>query len=878
MHFGLTNGPATFQTLMNRVLQPFLGKFVVVFIDDILIYSKTSAEHVGHVREVLQALQREQLYCKPSKCVFEASVIKFLGHVFSGGTIAVDTDKTAAVETWPVPRHQADVRQFVGMTNFFRRFIPKFAEMAAPLNDLLGANKGPFRWEPVHQAAFAAIKRALVSPPVLQLPVWEEQFTVTADASDVATGAVLSQGGKPVAYMSSKLGPAERNYTPDERETLAAVQACAGWKHYLFAKFVLETDSSVVKHLFTKRGDLTRRQQRWVEVLTDFDFQVVQVKSKDNRADAFTRRSDGPTVEAIPKSAAGISVEPLEPLEADAGDGIQAALHNRLATVWEPKVLERIRQGYAEDAVALRIIQRLGEDGREPARAAHPTDSPVYLWRDGLLLLMADELSGEVVERIYVPAVGTLRVDLLKLLHESPVAGHPGRDRMLDLLHKSLYWPKLAKDVKAFVASCDLCQRSKPLNRRAAPPVQPLEIPTGRWTHQAMDFLTGLPVSEGADAILTVVDRGTHRVHFIPTTKDVTAAGVAQLYVDNVVRLHGLPRSLVSDRDKLFTSLFWKALMERLGVELHPSTANHPQSDGASERMHRTLVEMLRMFVSHHQNDWRKHLAMCEFAINNNTNASTGMSAFFADLGYHPISGFPQAAAGEARNVLPSEGEPVAVGQEAAQQFAAAQHRTYQEAVDCMLEAQERMHALDGAVAQGRAAADIKVGDMVLVSSQALLSPAQRDRPALKLAFKWQGPFRVLECMAGGAALRLDLGRIRAHPVINRSFLRLYADPADIPGRQQLPPEPVVGGGEEPEWEVEEVVAHKKSRHAVPRWQFTVKWQGLGVGSNSVEPLDSFVDQPEYAGGPVSINAALLAYAHKHPEVLAELRRRGFAI
>ena len=925
MHFGLTNGPATFQSLMNRVLQPFLGRFVVVFIDDVLIFSTTEEEHLAHVAQVLQALQHAELYCKPTKCVFGASIITFLGHVFTEGTMAVDPTKTSTVASWPTPLNQADVRRFVGLTNFFRKFVPRFSGLAAPLNNLLGSSKR-WQWGEVEQRSFEAIKSALVSPPTLQLPDWSKPFVVEADASQKegtpgTIAAVLLQSGRPVAYLSSKLTAAEMGYTIEELETLAAVRAVCSWRHYLFAKFVLHTDSQVVANLFTKRGQLTRRQQRWVEILNDFNFDVQRIKGKSNVADPLTHRPDGEedAVASRPHGAGGVGVigEELEPLDVvlenplprhgavgkksttttvtvdnntvvlpvlgkQDGEVLASALHVNevqaavegdaqavaIATTWEPQLLMAIKAGYAEDPACMSIINRLRDKGASELRKSKlEVGAPTYTFEGDLLRVIQGD--GAPL-RIYIPQAGSLRVRVLSALHDAPMAGHPGRDRMLAIAQAAVYWPRLAKQIRDFVKSCDLCQRSKSMNRQTAAAVQPLAIPLQRWAHQTMDFLTGLPDSDGSDAICTVVDRATRRVHFLPTTKTVTAEGAAQLYTDGIVRLHGLPLSIVSDRDKLFTSLFWKELASILHVELHPSTANHPESDGLSERMHRTLVEMLRTMVAHHQGDWKRHLAMAEFAVNNLANASTGVSAFFADLGIHPIA--HGLAAAQVMAAEQGRGQ-VAIGERAAREFAVQQRNTYQLVMDSMLEAQERLHRQDDKAGTRKAGA-IGKGDMVMVSSAALLSPAQRDRPAQKLSFKWQGPFLVLEKLSP-AAFRLQLGDIRAHPVINVKFLKPYFDPAGMPDRVAAPPDLVIGVGGRPEGVVEEVLSHQRSRHRVPRWTFTVKWEGLGVGGNSVEALDAFVDVDEDTGD-TTINEAFLLYARNHEDVWAELLRRGW--
>ena len=246
MGFGLCNAPATFQSLMNEVLRPYLRKFVVVFLDDILIFSKTWEEHLTHVRTIFTALREQQLYCKPSKCLFGATETLYLGHVITGSTIAPDPQKLEAVKEWPVPKSVSDVRSFLGFANFFRRFVPHYADIARHLDEVTGRN-AHFSWNSERQHSFELLKEALLNPPVLQLANTSQPFQVHTDASDLAIGAVLlqedEQGQHPVAYASRKLTAAERNYTITERETLAVVYALSTWKLYLYKHLDVFTDN-----------------------------------------------------------------------------------------------------------------------------------------------------------------------------------------------------------------------------------------------------------------------------------------------------------------------------------------------------------------------------------------------------------------------------------------------------------------------------------------------------------------------------------------------------------------------------------------------------------------------------------------------------------
>ena len=292
MGFGLCNAPATFQAMMNLVLRPYLRKFVVVFLDDILIFSRTWNQHLDHIRTILQVLRDHQLFCKPSKCVFCVTEVLYLGHAITGTSISPDPNKLKAVESWPTPQTVTQVRSFLGFTNYFRRFINHYADLARPLDKLTG--KGThFSWNDQRQVAFERLKKALLQAPVLQLADVSRPFRVHTDASDVSIAAVLMQSKDdefhPVAYVSRKLTSAERNYTIAERESLAIVFALRCWRLYLFKHFDVFTDNQAVVYLQTK-PHLSKREERWVEFLAEFHFSIHHVPGKHNTADALTRQ------------------------------------------------------------------------------------------------------------------------------------------------------------------------------------------------------------------------------------------------------------------------------------------------------------------------------------------------------------------------------------------------------------------------------------------------------------------------------------------------------------------------------------------------------------------------------------------------------------
>ena len=273
MPFGLTNAPAVFMDLMNQVCKPYLDKFVIVFIDDILIYSKTEEEHREHLRLVLELLKKEQLYAKFSKCDFWIKSVQFLGHVVSSQGIHVDPAKIAAIKNWEVPKSATQIRQFLGLAGYYRRFIENFSIIAKPLTMLTHKDK-KFKWLKEHEAAFQMLKEKLTTAPILSLPEGSEGFAIYSDASFQGYGCVLQQNSKVIAYASRQLKKHEENYTTHDLELGAVVFALKLWRHYLYGvKFTIYTDHKSLQHVFDHK-ELNMRQRRWIELLNDYDCEM----------------------------------------------------------------------------------------------------------------------------------------------------------------------------------------------------------------------------------------------------------------------------------------------------------------------------------------------------------------------------------------------------------------------------------------------------------------------------------------------------------------------------------------------------------------------------------------------------------------------------
>ena len=403
MGFGLTNAPATFMALMNDVLRPFLRKFLVVFLDDILVFSRSWTEHLTYLDAVLAALKEQSLFCNFIKCEFALSSIKFLGHIVSGTSLKPDPEKLTVVQNWKTPTSVTEVRQFLGFTIYFRRFIDHYSFIARPLEELTG-KYARFSWSKQCHDAFAHLKESLISAPVLRLPDVERKFRLITDACDSAVAGVLLQQDDdkewhPVAYTSRRLRPEERNYHANERETLAVLHALRVWRTYLFKHFQLLTDNQGVTYLLSKKH-LSGREARWLDTLANFNMSITHKPGKDNVADPLSRALD------------------TSPLPSPHDLETNASLGSVIGEFCQDdETKEQLFKAYHEDVYFKNIIAKLEEDSRNAWKKR-------YFWskEKGLFLLE------DPVWRLCIPK-GSLRLKLLRMYHQSASSCHPGRER-----------------------------------------------------------------------------------------------------------------------------------------------------------------------------------------------------------------------------------------------------------------------------------------------------------------------------------------------------------------------------------------------------------------------------------------------------------------
>ena len=514
MPFGLTNSPATFQGLMNDTFREFLRKFVLIFFDDILVYSESEEAHIQHLKCVLEVMRSQKLYAKKSKCTFATSRVEYLGHFIDKNGISTDPAKIQAVREWPVPVNLKQLRGFLGLANYYRRFVQGFRRIA---RRTLLTKKDSFLWSEEATLAFSQLKDALCTTPVLALPLFDQQFVVETDACGHGIGAVLMQNGHPLAYISKHLQGKQLHLSIYEKKLLAVVFAVQKWRHYLLnAHFVIKTDQRSLKYLLEQRLN-TPIQQQWLPKLLEFDYEIQYKEGKENLvADALSR-------------VTGSEV-----------------LHMALS-VLECDLLQQIKNAYTSDPTLHNLIDDLERT---------PTSHPQFTWSRGLLRRKS---------KLVVPGNVTIRNAILEWLHCSGIGGHSGRDATHQRVKSLFYWKGMSKDIQAFVRSCSVCQQCKYDTAASPGLLQPLPIPPAVWSDISMDFVDGLPLSFGKTVILVVVDRLTKAAHFLALAHPYSAIIVAQAYMDNIFKLHGLPNTIVSDRDSIFLSDFWQELFKLQG-------------------------------------------------------------------------------------------------------------------------------------------------------------------------------------------------------------------------------------------------------------------------------------------------------------------------
>ncbi|UTT89454.1 hypothetical protein NDA17_006493 [Ustilago hordei] len=796
MPFGLANAPAHFQSFINDIFRDIIGVYVVVYLDDFLIFSDTEEVHVKHVTEVLTRLRSNRLFAKLSKCEFHTKTVEFLGYIIKPTGIEMDPEKVRTVKEWPMPESIHDIQRFLGFANFYRRFIAHFARIAKPLTALVKPIERFKKFELPEEAqqAFHKLIQAFTSAGVLQ------HFDYHL----------------PTRKMSS----AEKNYEIHDKELLAVVACLTQWRHMLAGlpnQLVILTDHEALKYFKSQRR-ITGRQARWAILLADFDF-ILQYRpgDKGGEPDALTRRTD------------------MQPAGEEQDHNVRQLLPPRVfketadhdSLLVAPMIsMESIASKGLKDLV--QIFQPLDQELQEIHRKK-PFEVRDDLWYSGGRLVIpkvimpgrtnnrhsrsAKEVDGQSL------SVEHLRFMVMTQCHDGITAGHVGRDATIKAAQRHYWWPNMTAWIADYVASCPVCARYKAPRHRPYGLLQPLATPDRPWGSISLDFIEGLPPSKKYDSktydsILVIVDRLTKFAILAPTHKTVTAKQTAVLLYGHMVRLFGYPDHMVSDRGRQFISGAWKAFAEQMGVKHSLSTAYHPQTDGQTERVNQVIEQYLRMYCNYEQDDWANLLDTAAFVYNNMVHNSIGVSPFFACYGWNPKAhpDIPQRLGVND----PGRFEYLMDGKERCkylqEQIREAQRRS--------VDQYNRKHK----------DIEFKVGDMVYINRRNW----KTRRPTPKLDTWFAGPYPVQE-QVGCRAYRITLpANLRVHDVFHVSMLE-PARTSSLPQRVEQPTIPSLPD-EDLDFEVEALI-NKHSHNRTT--EYKVLWRGYSEEAASWEPVEN---------------------------------------
>jgi hypothetical protein len=679
---GLKNSPATFQRLMNHVLTGLQGIKCLVYLDDIVIYGSSLRDHNNKLIDVFNRLRQHNLKLQPSKCSFLRKEITYLGHVISEDGIKPDPDKIQAVRDYPTPKNKDNVRSFLGLASYYRKFIPNFSQIAYPMNNLL-KNNIEFNWTSLCDESFDKLKAKLINPPILQYPHFNQEFILTADASQHAVGAVLSQGiiGKdlPIGYASRTLSKAEKNYSTIERELAAIVYGVQYFRPYLYGKkFKIVTDHKPLIYLFSISNPSSRLMKFRLK-LEEYEFDIIHKPGKLNtNADALSRiyKLNGENSESYEqylkhiKSKVIINSNVLESDEAmeDSSDDVNLVYFTDKHFESEVEY-HNSRPELKTQNVNISDIAFLKSDNRYflylITKETHAHKSSYADIFQGLINLkefsfkysigkIGISTSNLKLHKIKFESIRTMIryifkdtniqiiifhnntkkdltrneiQDILKDYHVNPLGGHQGVNRTFNRIKEHYRWHKMYKDIKHFINSCQTCQQNK-ISRKTKAPMTITSTSSKPFEKIFLDVVGPLnPTENNNKFILTFIDDLTKFFIAIPIPNQ-EANTIAKNFTTEIICKFGMPQTVLTDQGTNFESAIFRKTCKLLKIKKIHGTSFHPQTNGSLERTHRTLAEYLRSFINRDRDNWDEFLPFAAFTYNTTPHTSTKITPF----------------------------------------------------------------------------------------------------------------------------------------------------------------------------------------------------------------------------------------------------------
>ena len=762
MPFGLCNAPATFERLMERVLAGLSWHLCLLYLDDIIVHAPTLEEHIRRLRLVLDRLRAAGLKLSPKKCHLLQREVEFLGHVVNDKGVATDPKKVEAVSNWPVPQSPKDVRSFLGLCGYYRRFVRDFSRIAKPLHHL--TEKGQqFQWTAGCQEAFDKLKSALTTAPVLAYPTRDDQFVLDTDASNTGTGAVLSQvqdgDERAIAYYSKTLNKAERNYCTTRKELLAIITAVRHFHHYLYGRpFLVRTDHGALRWLLNFKNP-DGQLARWLETLAAYDFAIEHRPGRKHvNADILSRRpcgeckfceraeermcktDEGPiTAQREAEGSSGPSNDPGGTVRGAQTRGKAAPSPPHAATWLQSTTAEDLRTRQLEDP-DLRVVIGLKEAAeKRPQWESLSFQSPMVkaYWaqwdrlqlRDGALYRRWESETGDEVRwQLLVPS--SMKAEVFTQLHDGKTAGHLGVNKTIERVKERFYWLGCSRDAKDWCKRCGVCASRRGPRPALKAPMKTYNV-GAPLERVALDVMGPLPVSDRGNRYILVIGDYFSKWKEAYAIPDQTAPTVARVVVEEFVARFGVPRQMHSDQGRNFESAVFQEMCHLLDIDKTRTTPLRPQSDGMVERFNQTMEAMLSKFVSDNQTDWDEHLPLLMMAYRSAEHDTTGFSPSELMLGRQvqlPVDILFGRPDPEPRDTS-----------DYASDLRRRMERVHTFARDNIKLASERQKRLYDHRARRRR---FKRGDAVR-----LHNPRRKKGVCPKLTRPWEGPYIVLDCL-----------------------------------------------------------------------------------------------------------------------------------
>ncbi len=693
MPFGLKNAPSDFQRLMEIILHDLNWKICLVYIDDIIVFSKTFEEHLENLQLVFTALENANLRLKPKKCAFLKPSIQFLGYVISEKGIEVDPEKVRAVQETEYPKDVKQLQQFLGMVQWLRRFVPNLAHHASPLYQALKKDE-PFEKTPEREAAFQKLKDLLITPPVLRFPVYKTgcDFLIQTDASGSAVGAVLMQQDQnekwTISYVSRQLIPAERNYSATERECLALVFAFKKFRHYVWGFPVkLESDHASLSWMKTAFSG-HNRIQKWATYLDQFDYTISYIPGKQNEAADYLSRAPSHDVHAVATRQAYVDApsddedpadDASDDADDDASDGPNGELDADTEDDDDMQVEQPVDPNLDPEALTQDSDSDIGSDLEQVADAAQipgeirsqvilNPELKVLLAPQNIVKLQSEDnfcakiitllaknpasarvvdvffmhnqclwrihhakLDGKTYHQLVLPQ--TLVVPVLHQFHGVSITAHFGHVKVHKTISMRYWWPAMMTKIAEWIDSCPECQRTK-IERIPKTPLTSIDV-VGPWDTVALDVLSVKPSAQGNINVVVFCDYYTKYI-VAEAVSDIKADTIVRLFIEKVICRFGEPRRLLTDQGSSLTGEFMQDVCKIMQIKKIQTTSYHPQTDGLVERMNRTLIAQLKRLSIKDPTNWEEYLQYAVFAINASPQESTKFTPYFLMHGREP--------------------------------------------------------------------------------------------------------------------------------------------------------------------------------------------------------------------------------------------------